>query len=392
MALTNTQTSWGSLARAFHWLIALLILSNIGLGLYAEDLPRGSDAEIARLVTIYSLHKTLGIVAFLLAAGRIAWALTQPRPGTLHPERRFENLLAEAVHWSLYGAMVVMPLSGWIGHAASEGFAPILWPFGQSLPFVPKSPALAEALGTIHWLASKLLILSILLHLAGAVKHALLDRDGLLSRMVTGRPAGADGGAHDKRAPIAALAAWGALIAVALTLASGESGTEARAVGSAGGNWAVADGTMSFTVKQMQTEIEGQFTGWSADITYDDATRAGQVAVSIPLSGMSLGAVTDQAAGPEFFDVANHPTAVFTADIADIAGQLQATGTLTLRGKEVPVVLPFTLTIEGDTATMAGEVTLDRRDFGMGPSYPDETTVGFAVGIKVALTASRTGN
>ncbi len=62
-----------------------------------------------------------------------------------------------------------------------------------------------------------------------------------------------------------------------------------------------------------------------------------------------------------------------------------------MRGVEHPVALPFTLAIEGDTARMESKVTLDRRDFGMGPSYGDEKTVGFTVDIEVALMAKRGG-
>ena len=66
-----------------------------------------------------------------------------------------------------------------------------------------------------------------------------------------------------------------------------------------------------------------------------------------------------------------------------------ARGRLTLRGVEVPVALPFRLVIEGDVARMEGALQLDRRDFGMGKSYPDEASVGHAVGVKVVLTAQR---
>ena len=66
-------------------------------------------------------------------------------------------------------------------------------------------------------------------------------------------------------------------------------------------------------------------------------------------------------------------------------------GVLTLRGVEKPVVLPFTLKIDGDTATMTGATTIDRRDFGIGTtSYGDEKTVAFAVAVDVALTAKLT--
>lgn len=389
MALTNTDRSWGGLARALHWLVALLILSNVALGLYAKDLPRGSDAEVARLATLFSLHKTVGVAAFLTALARILWAITQPRPAALHPERRGERFLADAVHWSLYAATLVMPLSGWLYHAASEGFAPILWPLGQSLPFVPKSPALAEVFRSVHGAAAKLLLLSVLLHVAGATKHALLDRDGLMARMVTGRAAGAGGTARTRAAPVIALAAWAAVIAVGVALVPPAPATTSTPVAAHGGNWTVLDGNISFFVKQMRAEIEGTFDAWTAEITYDETLKTGAVDVTIPLSGLRLGAVTQQAAGPEFFDIADHPAAIFKAGISENAGQLEAKGTLELRGKEVPVALPFTLVLDGDRATMTGETTLDRRDFGMGPSFPDETTVGFPVRVRVALTATR---
>ena len=92
----------------------------------------------------------------------------------------------------------------------------------------------------------------------------------------------------------------------------------------------------------------------------------------------------DPPAGPA------HPTAIFTADIKAAATGYTAEGTLTLHGITAPLTLPFTLTIAGDTATMAGQLQIDRRSFGIGPAYPDEATVGFMVTVDVALTARRT--
>ncbi|MEZ5887235.1 MAG: cytochrome b/b6 domain-containing protein [Paracoccaceae bacterium] len=392
MPLSNTARSYGSAARLLHWAVALLILANIPLAWWAEGLPRGSDADAALLARVYSAHKTIGVAVFALALARILWAMTQPKPAPIHPERRLETFLAEAVHWSLYAAILVLPLSGWIGHAASTGFAPILWPIGQSLPFVPKSESLAHVASAVHGAASKLLILSIVLHVAGALKHALLDRDGTLARMITGRAAGSGTSETGRRPALLSLAVWGALIAAVLAFAPPPRGENPAAVATAtGGNWAVSEGTITFTVRQMGQEVTGRFADWSARISYDPESRTGETEVTIPLAGMTIGAVTEQAAGPEFFDRAAFPEARFAATIADEAGMPTARGTLALRGREVPVTLPFTLAIDGDQATAAGTVTLDRRDFGMGPSYPDETTVGFAVRVDIALTARRGG-
>lgn len=392
MTLTNTPRRYGAVARAFHWTVALLILTAIGLGLVANGIALTDAASAARKATLFSWHKTLGITAFGMAVLRILWALTQARPVPLHPARRLETLAAEGVHWMLYVSMVAVPLTGWVHHAAQDGFAPILWPFGQGLPFVPKSESVAQAAGFLHWAFTKLLIASVLLHIAGALKHALIDRDGTLSRMLTGHEAGG-AGAHPRGPAFVAVALYAVALAGALVLnpaTTGQAAQPPQAV--AGGNWQVGQGSIAFRLRQMGAEVEGSFASWSAEITFDETPvdgRNGRVRVTIDMASVALGSVTDQATGAEFFDVGAHPTAVFEAGILPLGDGYVAEGTLTLRGAERPVTLPFTLTIEGDRATMAGEVTLDRRDFGIGAGYADEETVGFAVTVAVALTATR---
>jgi len=389
--IANTTTSYGSLARVLHWLTALLILSAIGLGLYAGNLPDGSQAEVSRLITVYSLHKTIGVAAFLTALLRILWALIQPRPAPLHPDRRAETLAAEAVHWALYGAMLVMPLSGWIYHSAVAGFAPILWPFGQALPLVPLSEAVAGAAKAVHHSSALVLYAAIGLHVLGALKHVVIDRDATLARMTRGVSGGIATRHGAFAAPVLALLVWAAVIGFGVFAPAGKAPEAAPApVASASeAGWTVTEGTLGIALKQMGAEVRGSFTGWTAEIDYDEATRTGDVTVTIPVTGLTLGSVTPQALGPDFFDAENHPTAVFSAQIADEGAGNVATGTLDLRGVTVPVTLPFTLSIAGDTATMTGSTTLDRRDFGMGASYSDETTVGFTVQVDVALTAVR---
>jgi polyisoprenoid-binding protein YceI len=111
--------------------------------------------------------------------------------------------------------------------------------------------------------------------------------------------------------------------------------------------------------------------------------------VTIDINSLTLGSITDQAKGPDFFDAATHPTATFTANILPAEGGYLADGTLNLRGVTLPLQLPFTLTIDGDTATMAATVDIDRREYGMGATYADESTVGFNAAVAVNLTATR---
>lgn len=395
MPARNTRLSYGSVARGMHWLTALLILAAFPLGMIAENLPFDTSEALARKAQVFSVHKTLGVAVFLVALLRILWALTGEKPVPLHPGRRVETFTAEAVHWALYLSLVFVPLSGWIHHAATTGFAPILWPLGQDLPFVPKSEMVAGVAGAVHWLFTKLLLVSVALHVLGALKHALLDRDLTLARMVTGTEAGkADAAAPGLSPALVALAIFAAGAAGAWAIASRPPETVAEspaAAAPAAGNWTVTEGTLAFAVQQMGQRVDGTLPAWTATIDFDEATGTGTVTVEIDTTRLTLGSVTDQAKGPEFFDVATHPAATFSAAITPAGEGFEAKGTLSLRGAEQPVTLPFTLAIDGDTARMEGKITLDRRDFGMGPSYGDEKTVGFSVEVEVALVAKRGG-
>lgn len=395
MSARNSHRSYGRIARLFHWATATLILLAIPLGLVANRLPYDTAAQLALKAQVFSLHKTLGVVVFFIALGRILWALMETHPVPLHPERRWELWLARLVHWMLYISLVAVPLTGWVHHAAVTGFAPIWWPFGQTLPFVPQTEAVAATAGAAHWVFTKLMIVSILLHIAGALKHHVIDRDDTLRRMTRGVNAPATPiPARRSALPLLTAVALFGLGAAVAALPRGEPVTQAIATPAApaSGNWQVSEGTLGFTVTQMGQAVSGSFANWSADITFDEAAtngNHGSVTVTIDTGSLTLGSVTTQAKSADFFDVATFPQAVFTADILPSATGYSASGTLDLRGAQVPVTLPFSLTIEGDTASMAGQTSLDRRDFGMGATYTDEASVGFGVTVDVALTATR---
>ncbi|MDZ4094964.1 MAG: cytochrome b/b6 domain-containing protein [Paracoccaceae bacterium] len=396
MPLTNTPRSFGTLARALHWLTALLILTAIPLGLIANDMAYDTGAALARKAQLFSLHKSLGIAAFAVALVRILWALSQPRPAGLHPDRKWENLAAEVTHWLLYLSLLIVPLSGWVHHAATSGFAPILWPIGQTLPFVPKSEGVALAAASLHDVFTKLLIASILLHVAGAIKHQLIDRDTTLMRMLSNVQAGPERALRHGIAPaLTAVLIYAAGAGLALSLAAPDASPRAAAplaTPAQAGNWHVTEGSLGFSVRQFGSDVQGSFADWTAAITFDETAtngKHGQATVTIAIPSLSLGSVTEQAKAADFFDAPTYSTAIFTADILPAEAGYIARGTLTLRGATQPIALPFTLVIDGDTATMAGSTTLDRRDFGIGASYGDEATIGFGVTITVALTASR---
>ena len=389
MALANTARSYGSVARSLHWLTALLILTAFPLGLIANTWPWETSDQLAVKATLFSLHKTLGVAVFAVAVLRILWAVAQPRPAALHPDRGWETGAAAVVHSLLYLSLVAVPLSGWVHHAATTGFAPIWWPLGQGLPFVPVDDRLAAGAAAAHWLFTKLLAAALVLHVAGALKHHVIDRDATQRRMWRGTPAGAEGRrGHGWGPPGVAVAVYGLATAPALALVP--AAAERPALAGGAGNWQVSEGRLAIAVRQMGARVEGGFDTWVADIAFDEETRDGTVEVRIDTGSLRLGTVTAQALEPDFLDAADHPEAVFAADILGAPdGSYLAKGTLRLRGAEAPVRLPFTLRIDGDTARMEGTATIDRRDFAIGTGQTDPATLGFEVKVTVTLTAHR---
>lgn len=422
MSAANTTLAYGSVAKTFHWLTALLILSVIPLGLIANDLAHqiqdpsfdGSQSVIDRAIFLFSLHKTIGVTVFFVALARIAWAFTQPKPGLLNADNKVEAFLADTVHWLLYGSLVLVPLSGWVHHAAAAGFAPIWWPFGQTLPFVPKSESLATTASALHLIFEKVLIASILLHVAGALKHHVVDKDATLRRMLPGR--------HDLPEPpkqvhspvpfVAAVVLWGTAVAVGTGLGSFEPsyGTSrdthvassdttsapetAKTDDVRPDTWTVEAGTLGIEVKQLGSTVTGEFDAWTADITFtnpQDNGPAGHVSVVIDIASLTLGSVTAQAMGPDYFDSAAFPDAVFEADLQKRDTGYVAEGTLRIRDKTLPVSMPFTLALSGDTADMTATLEVNRLDFDIGLGVKDEASLGFGVLIKVDLAAKKTG-
>ena len=398
MSLNNTADRFGSVSKTFHWLTALLILVLIPLGMVANRLPYETSEQLTQKAWLFSLHKTLGVAVFFVALARIFWAMRQPKPGLLHPDRKVESLAAETVRWLLYGSLVAVPLSGWVQHAATTGFAPIWWPFGQSLPLVAKSEAVAAASAGTHWVLTKVLALAVLLHIVGALKHQFIDKDATLRRIWYGNPPMPQTeGAHQHAAPVAiAVALWALALAGGATLGIYSShGGPVKAVEleEVQSGWQVQDGTLTITVTQLGSEVTGTFVDWTAAITFDETIPtgvAGRVEVTIAIASLALGSVTDQAMGPDFFDATAFPTAEFAADIIPVTDGYEAQGTLTIRDQTVPVSLPFGLSVNGNEASMVGGLRLDRRSFGIGDNMADESTLHFAVSVDVDLTATRT--
>lgn len=162
---------------ALHWLIALGITALLALGLYMVGLPKGLPVK----ATLINLHKSLGLTIFLLVLIRIGVRLRHHKPA-LPPMRAWQRAAARATQGLLYVAMVLMPVSGYLGSSFNR-YGTRFW--GIPLPQWGWDDAALRALCFgVHRACAYALIALIVLHIAGALKHQFVDRDGLLTRML----------------------------------------------------------------------------------------------------------------------------------------------------------------------------------------------------------------
>jgi cytochrome b561 len=183
-APTAAATRHHPVTVALHWLLAPMILGALALGLYMTGLPFSP----ARL-KLYNWHKWAGVTILALSALRLLWRLRQRPPADL-PMAAWQRRAAHGVHGALYLLCFAVPLAGW-AYSSAAGFPVVLFGVLPLPDFVAPDRELSESLKPLHrWLAYALATL-VALHVAAALKHHFVDRDGLLLRMMPARRRGA---------------------------------------------------------------------------------------------------------------------------------------------------------------------------------------------------------
>ncbi|NQW11335.1 MAG: cytochrome b/b6 domain-containing protein [Alphaproteobacteria bacterium] len=360
MAVFNTTERFGAVAKLLHWATALAVLTMFPLAWWMDDLPLG----LAKLQA-YNWHKSIGVTILAVAVIRLIWRLNNPRPRYLGTPG-WQQWTATAVHALLYLCLLTMPLLGWLGSAAANTPVNV---FGLIILPQPIAPdrILAEVFEEAHETVATLLMVLVALHVAGALKHHLVDRDDTLRRM---------------------------LPAVAVGLMVGFLSLDAQAEPS---SWTVRteESRITFIATQLGAPIEGVFHRFESDIRFDPGDLAGSsAAVTIETASLDTGEDNrDKAAkGPDFFDAASHPIARFEtrAITGRDGGGYVAEGTLTIKNAAKPIALPFELDIADGVARMRASITVKRLDFALGTGeWATNGAVGETVEIRLTVTADR---
>ncbi|MFO1412891.1 MAG: cytochrome b [Burkholderiales bacterium] len=176
-----TLPTYTRTAIALHWLVAAAVVVQFTWGWWMQGIPK---QPVGPRVDAYNLHKSIGLTILAVMCVRAWWRWRHPPP-PLPAMPAWQATLAHATHGVLYLALFAMPLAGYLGSVYS-GY-PVKY-FGVTLPaWGTKSEAVKDFMSAAHLTVSFVLAAAVLLHVAGAVKHALVDRDGLGARMGLGR-------------------------------------------------------------------------------------------------------------------------------------------------------------------------------------------------------------
>lgn len=163
-----------------HWLIALLIIGNFIGAWTSEDLPRDE-----RMIMM-GYHKATGVVILLLTLVRIGWRLFNRPPALVATLKSWEAATARVTHALFYALMLAVPLAGLGLHSAFGKGQPVsvfgLFDF-PALPVGSDKPTIG-LFHELHEITATAMLVLFVLHVAAALKHQFVDRNGTLARML----------------------------------------------------------------------------------------------------------------------------------------------------------------------------------------------------------------
>jgi cytochrome b561 len=162
-----------------HWLVALLVIAAFALGLTMT----GIDGITPTKLEYYSWHKWLGVTVLGLACIRLLWRLAHPAPAYPAHMPAWQQSAAHGLHGLLYLLMFAVPLSGYFYSLAAN--VPVVYLGILPLPvLIDPDPELKQVLKQVHFVLNMTLLAAVALHVAAALKHHFIDRDGVFKRML----------------------------------------------------------------------------------------------------------------------------------------------------------------------------------------------------------------
>lgn len=361
------------------------------------QLADNAPSDLRELVLLAN-HKSVGITILAVAVLRIIWRFRHTPPALPTAMPRWQATASSISHWSLYALLFAVPVTGWLMSSASA--YPVSWFNLFQLPdFVAPNPELKDVFEETHEVLAKLLLVIASVHVGAAAKHAVVDKDGVLHRMVS----------------IISVAVFVIVAVLGIAWLGGAGGSDPAAPVSSPAETPVDDAVahmpesvsylpvweidyaasyIRFVGNQAGAEFDGTWEHWTAQLQFSTSDiGAGVFDVAIDTSSANTQdddrdmTMTD----PEWFDTVNYPEATFRASrFSEVsAGTYVADGQLTIKGIASPVRLLFTVESNGDRHVLDGKAQLDRLELGVGTGeWEDTEWVGKDVAVLVRVEAT----
>jgi cytochrome b561 len=179
--LTTLAATYTRAAVGLHWAIALLIFAAFPLGLYMHGLPLSPNK-----LRLYNYHKWIGVTVLILAILRVALhvrRITHRPPDVPGTTPKWEQFVAQAMHYLLYMLIFAVPLSGWLTSSA-QGFQTVWFGVIPLPDLVGKDKEMANVLKEIHKYLNYAMLALVGVHIAAALKHYFIARDEILANMI----------------------------------------------------------------------------------------------------------------------------------------------------------------------------------------------------------------
>jgi cytochrome b561 len=168
-------------ARAFHWVTAALVLTMIPIGISMATFDLGGAIEDP----LYHIHRSLGAVVLTLTVVRLIYRLRHPAPPLPAEMPAWQQSTALFTHWALYALLIVQPIVGWIATSAYRAPVLFFWLFDLP-PIWQEDRPFSEAMFVVHRSIGVSIAVLVSVHIAAALYHHFILRDGVLKRMLSG--------------------------------------------------------------------------------------------------------------------------------------------------------------------------------------------------------------
>jgi cytochrome b561 len=178
---------YSGIAIILHWMIAVAIICQLGLGLY---MTRLGDSQIERKFWLFQFHKSVGMTVLGLSLVRLFWRLVHRPPAPPMGQPKWEHIVARLLHLGFYVFMIGMPITGWIIVSTSPFniptvlFGVIPWPDLPIIGGLADKALISTDATSVHAISGYIMIGAVGLHIAAALKHQVVNKDEVLWRML----------------------------------------------------------------------------------------------------------------------------------------------------------------------------------------------------------------